>query len=486
MILAIVITLLLGIPLVIFCYLWIYQHLVLGERFKRFTNVVPCNWLTGHLLAILKASPELEMHLAATKIAIDNPKAKLINCNFFWIPCLLINDVEIVKEIFKHPTLPKGVLYVSSGNTFGWGILVANGDIWKRHRMLYDPMFANVFLKRYVDNFNHHARKYIRHQRKVIDNPHIYPREMSKLTLDTICDTALAYELNAITEENDAVKAMNEMLDVVVQPHVLLGPKWLGDLATKNTKKTIHAILSSSITTMRRKIANNEPIDQNHGILLYNSLMAKDENGMPFADEEIMANMCNFMLAGHETTSNAITWFLYETGRRPEIIKRLQDEVKQLCGEKDRDPTYEELFELKYMNMCMKEVLRMYPAAAGFTREAVDDLVLDDRNIPNGTMLMICPYMIHHNPRYWPNPEHYDPERFSEEKIPVSGTYIPFNLGHRDCIGRNFFWMEARIFLVHMLREFTWSILPNQKIYPSTQGTIKPKYGILFQLHTRE
>jgi len=166
----------------------------------------------------------------------------------------------------------------------------------------------------------------------------------------------------------------------------------------------------------------------------------------------------------------------------------VQQEIDAVLG--DRDLNADDLPNFKYMTMVLKETLRKYPAVVVFSRSSGTDLVLGGKNIPNDSTLWVAPWTFHRMAEWWPQPDRFDPNRFAEDaqrSLPHIVSWMPFSLGPRNCIGRDFFWIEAKVILSQFLRAFTVEVLPGQVIEPtSIYGTTKPKYGIKVKLIPRE
>ncbi|XP_065390541.1 cytochrome P450 4F12 isoform X3 [Macaca fascicularis] len=187
-------------------------------------------------------------------------------------------------------------------------------------------------------------------------------------------------------------------------------------------------------------------------------LLSKDEDGKALSDEDIRAEADTFMFAGHDTTASGLSWILYNLARHPEYQERCRQEVQELL--KDRDPKeieWEDLAQLPFLTMCLKESLRLHPPAPFISRHCTQDIVLPDgRVIPKGIICVINITGVHHNPTVWPDPEVYDPYRFdpenSKERSPLA--FIPFSAGPRNCIGQAFAMAEMKTVLALMLLHF--------------------------------
>ncbi|XP_038934453.1 cytochrome P450 4F5 isoform X3 [Rattus norvegicus] len=194
-------------------------------------------------------------------------------------------------------------------------------------------------------------------------------------------------------------------------------------------------------------------------------LLAKDEHGKELSDEDIRAEADTFMFGGHDTTASALSWILYNLARHPEYQERCRQEVWELL--RDREPEeieWDDLAQLPFLTMCIKESLRLHPPAIDLLRRCTQDIVLPDgRVIPKGNICVISIFGIHHNPSVWPDPEVFDPFRFDSEnrqkRSPLS--FIPFSAGPRNCIGQTFAMNEMKVVVALTLLRFR--VLPDDK-----------------------
>jgi cytochrome P450 len=151
--------------------------------------------------------------------------------------------------------------------------------------------------------------------------------------------------------------------------------------------------------------------------------------------------------AGHETTAATMSWAFYLLSQHPEIEERVRAEIKSVLN--GRVPTFADLPKFVYLQQVLHEVLRLYPSAYMFAREAVTDDLLDGYPVPAKTLIFISPFVTHRDPKYWPDPERFDPERFTPEQVASRPrhSYYPFGEGPHVCIGNNFALMEMQLML---------------------------------------
>jgi len=201
-----------------------------------------------------------------------------------------------------------------------------------------------------------------------------------------------------------------------------------------------------------------------------------------------MAEARTFVLAGHETTSNLMTWSLYLLTTHGHVYQKLQNEIDTVLGKETI--SHHLIKDLKYLDAFFSESLRFYPPAPFLGRYAIKEHTIGkgekEIKIMKGTEIRFGVYNLHRHPKYWKDPLTFNPDRFlNEEKIhPFS--YLPFGGGPRVCIGQNFALMEAKVILASFMQNFTFELVGNQKIVPDVMLTLRPKYGLQLRLSLRK
>ncbi|MCW2559573.1 MAG: cytochrome [Mycobacterium sp.] len=185
-----------------------------------------------------------------------------------------------------------------------------------------------------------------------------------------------------------------------------------------------------------------------------------------------------FMLAGHETTANAMSWLWYLLAENPDARDRMLAEIDDALG--GRKPTADDLFRLPWTTACVQESQRYFSAVWIVAREAVDDDVIDGHHIRPGTTVMIPIHHIHHDERWWPDPETFDPTRFLGDagKDRPRSAYLPFGGGRRICIGQTFALMEMVLMVAIMSQRFTFDLVPGHRVELEATLTLRPKHGV--------
>ncbi|KAG7158439.1 Cytochrome P450 4c3-like 3 [Homarus americanus] len=212
-----------------------------------------------------------------------------------------------------------------------------------------------------------------------------------------------------------------------------------------------------------------------------------DQETPGITDEDIRQEVDTFLFAGHDTTASAINWALYLLGHHPEIQARVQEELDGIFGDSDRPVTMADLREMKYLENCIKETLRMYPPQEEQSRT---NATVHKYNflIPAGTTVSVMSYSLHRDPEQFPDPEKFDPDRFLPENARKRHpfAYVPFSAGPRNCIGQKFAMMELKVVLSKILRTFlVESVVSREKLRIYEQLILKPEGGNFLRLFPR-
>jgi cytochrome P450 len=220
--------------------------------------------------------------------------------------------------------------------------------------------------------------------------------------------------------------------------------------------------------------------------LLSMLLSARDEDtGERMTDRQLRDEVMTMLLAGHETTSLALSWTYVLLADRPAIAERIVDEAERTL---DGGPaTLDAVERLTWTRMVVQEVLRVYPPAWGFSRLALADDRVGEYRIPAGSLVFIIPFVVHRRPELWPDPERFDPDRFTPERVAARPrfAYLPFGGGPRQCIGNQFALVEASLILAKVARRFRVQLTPGQRISAQPLITLRPSPGVRATLGNR-
>lgn len=388
----------------------------------------------------------------------------------------LIQEV-LVKRAAEFPKDPRDVEILS--RFIGHGLVTAVGEEHKKQRKMAQPAFHGRRIQAYTEAMTQYAAELIEEWSagETKDMAH----EMEKLTMYIVVKTLFDLDKSEMADQADeigeAIKGLQLLTNKDIQRPFPL-PTWL-PVEENRRRKQHRQVLNDTISTIIRGRRGEEA---DRGDLLSMFLQARYEDGSELTDEEILDQMVTIFVAGHETTSNALSWTWYYLSQYPEIEAQLHQELDEVLG--GRLPTLEDLKNLPYTDMVLKESMRIQPPVWILNgRVPTADTTIGDYPVKKGTMLFISPYAMHHHPAYFSEPERFDPQRFTpenEKNIPRY-AYFPFGGGPRICIGNSFAMMEAKLILAAMAQKYRFSLDPDQVVEPIPLVTVAPKYGLKMQ-----
>ena len=373
-----------------------------------------------------------------------------------WIYAIL---VEKATSFRKMPAVR--TLHVLTGE----GLLVSDGPTWVKHRRLAAPAFHQRRILSYQDIVIRSAKEALARWRdgEVIDLEH----EMKRLTLTIVGRALFSRDLNEIVsglsqDIDTALEYVNGLSSRVTLPLI-------GSLARRN--RAALAAIARVDAAVRNLIAERRRQPQGeHTDFLGMLLAAQTEDGQALTDEEVRDEVLTMFVAGHETVATVLTWLFYLVAQRPDVRSRLEEEAQQ-AGDADLVAA-----PRPYTLQVYKEAMRLYPGGFTIGRQAIRDVQIGDWIIPAGAWVMISPYSVHRNPRIFPDPERFDPERFvpqNEQKLPRA-AYIPFGIGPRACIGGQFAIMEGQLVVSTFARYIRLALVNTSPVGISPQITLRP------------
>jgi cytochrome P450 len=307
---------------------------------------------------------------------------------------------------------------------------------------------------------------------------------MTLLTMDVILATM--FSLGTVPEAAAAADAVKAISDYGMREMYIPfdPPAWM--LPWRREKERALKLLDDLVWRFvrERRAAPGEQPDV-LGMLLSVRDDEGDQRGL--SDEEVRDQCATIFLAGHETTATALTWWGWAMAAHPEVAQRAAREVDEVLG--GREPTYADVAKLAYLGQTLKETMRLRPPAAGLiTREASEDVEIGGWRVPRGAMLRITPYAVHHDPRWFPDPERFDPDRFAPGRVEQMprGAYVPFGIGPRVCIGSMFATIEMTLIAAMLLQRFRFAMPPGAPApTPRLKVTLRPADGLRLLLQPR-
>lgn len=357
----------------------------------------------------------------------------------------------------------------------GNGLLTSDGEFWKRQRRLVAPAFHPKRIESYAATMVEYTDRMLAGWR---DGARLdVADEMTRLTLFIV---AKALFNTDVSGDAARVAAAMETIQKVMGEGWFL-PSWIPDPRQRRANRAKRDLDE----IVYRMIAEWRATGGDRGDLLSMLLLAEDEDGHRMTDQQARDELVTLILAGHETTANTLNWTWLLLAQHPAVEAKLHAELDAMLG--GRSPRMEDLANLKYTEMVVKEAMRLYPAAWSVSREAIEDVPLRSGTLPRGSVAAVMIYFTHRDPRWWPDPERFDPERFGEDHASAIPryAYLPFGGGPRVCIGNGFAMMEARLLLATIASRYRLELAPGHVVKPAPLITLNPKGGLPMVVRSR-
>ena len=396
---------------------------------------------------------------------------------------LLANPADIHKVLVQEADkFQKAPIYrVLLTRFLGNGLLTSDGEFWKRQRKLAQPAFHTKRVQTYADTMVDSTQALLAGwtDGAVRDTN----RDMMRLTLTIVVKSLFNTEIGAEADKlgsalTTVLEATNDGLQSVFQ----MLPEWVPlprNIRNRRGVRQLDEIINAIISRRRES-------GEDTGDLLSMLLLAQDDDGNQMTDKQLRDEVVTLVLAGHETTANALTWTFYLLSQHPEVEARLHAELEAVLG--GRAPTFADLRQLSYTNMILKESMRLYPPIPSFARQSLEPVELGGYTLPAGSIFIISPNVVHHDARWWPQPETFQPERFSRdnEKNIEKFAYLPFGGGPRVCIGNSFAEMESVLVLATIAQRYRLRLDPaDQPVIPEPTLTLRPRHPPTMRLESR-
>ena len=395
------------------------------------------------------------------------------------IPTFLLRHPDAVKRILvdnNHNYNKQTHGYKKLRELLGNGLLTSEGDFWRRQRRIAQPAFHRKKIAEFGTTMVEHTQAMLDtwEEHAALGRTVEILHEMSKLTLRVVAQTLLDTEVDGVTQEvAEAVDIVNHFANKAVGNPLMLPISFpLPAFSKVRAAATrLDDIVVGIIEARRRE-------GRDHGDLLSMLMAARDDDGSGMTDAQLRDEVMTMFLAGHETTATALSWTFYLLSTHPTVERTLRAELDTVLG--GRPPTMQDLAELPYLDCVCKESLRLNPPAWLIDRMVADDDVIEGYEIPRGAMVLISPFLTHRHPALWPNPEGFDPERFTPEAVAARPkyAYFPFGGGPRQCIGNGFAMMELRLIVATVLQRIRPWVVPGQDIAREPLITMRPRGGI--------
>ena len=394
----------------------------------------------------------------------------------------LVNEPRFIRDILvthnRNFTKSRGL--ERSKRLLGLGLLTSEGAMHLRQRRLMQPAFHRDRIAGYGDLMVGYADR----MRNAWDDGATLDvaREMNRLTLSIVGKTLFDVDV-----ESQAA-AVGEALTAVMESFWMMMLPFAEVLERLPVPKLRRARMARARldAIIYRMIADRRASGRDHGDLLSMLLSAQDEDeGGGMTDQQVRDEAMTIFLAGHETTANALTWTWYLLSGAPDVEAALHAEVARVL--QGRLPTMGDLASLQYVERVVTESMRLYPPAWIIGRRAIADYQLGDYVAPARSILVMSPYIMQRDPRFYADPERFFPDRWTPEfraALPKF-AYFPFGGGPRQCIGESFAWMELILLVATISQQWRLRLVPGHPVVPQPLITLRAKHGMRMTVERR-
>ncbi|XP_035900601.1 cytochrome P450 4d1-like [Anopheles stephensi] len=416
-------------------------------------------------------------------------------------------DIEVLLSSNKY--IDKSIEYDFIRPWLGEGLLTSTGRKWHTHRKVITPTFHFKILEQFVEIFDQQSNTFVQvlgAHAKSGDTFDIF-LPVTLCALDVICETAMGTKVNAqLNAKSEYVQAVKDITNLVQIRlfNFLIRYEFFYLFSSNRRKqlealKVLHGYTDSVIKSRRKELesGNSNTVDINENDLgikkkmaFLDMLLQSKIDGQPLTDLEIREEVDTFMFEGHDTTTSAISFLLQNLAKHPEIQQKVFDEVRNVVGDdRTRPVTIAMLNDMHYLDLVIKETLRLYPSVPMFGRKMMEDAEINGKVFPAGSNTIILPFFLGRNPEFFPNPEKFDPERFNVETSAEKTNpyqYVPFSAGPRNCIGQKFAVAEIKSLTSKVLRHY--ELLPPVGKFDETfiaELILRPEKGIYVRLKPR-
>src|SRR5271169_643425 len=391
---------------------------------------------------------------------------------------LVTIDPVVIQHVLKTnaENYQKSEIQVKRMGLFlGKGLLTTHGEAWRTQRRLIQKGFERkqleVLSSIMQDSLAESLREFDKQAR--IGPVDIYPHLM-KITFEMVVKSLFGARLKGedIDLISHTISTVQEfMVRQTIQPY--LNP-WFaasGELRRhEEMRARADGILLDYIKRRRQEAPGHD--------LLQILMDARYSDGEGMSDELVLSESMQLLVAGHETSSNALSWLIYLLSSRPDCIERIRQELDSVLG--GRPLSFSDVPKFEFTTQIINEALRLYPPFWMVDRMALADDRAGDLDIARGSTVVVFIYGVHHAPQYWENPESFDQERFckAKEKLHRPFAYLPFGAGPRGCIGGNYAMLQILMIVGVLLSKYDFCLVPGQKIEARPMVILRPEHGI--------
>lgn len=391
----------------------------------------------------------------------------------------LINHPEHIRYVLtiNQANYGKGRYFAKAKPLMGEAMVMSDGDRWLALRRTALPGMQGRVLPRMAEGIVDAADRLIGRLQANAETgaPVDIAPEMTKLAMDVVFRTLFHVDLDY--DADRILNALSSALGEIERRVWSVTPirAHLPSKANREFRRNIRYLedLIARMIEARRR----DPAEHDDLLSIFMRATDDPENTL-YTEKQLRDECMNFFLVGRDTAAGALMFTLYLLSLHPAVERKLRREIDTVLG--GRRPGYKDVERLPYLGMVLEESLRLYPPGWTFSRMALDDDRIGGVDIPKGSTVQMCIYAMHRHPRFWDNPEGFDPERFSPERSEgrPQFAYFPFGGGGRICIGRKLAQMESALLIARLMQSYRFSLVPGQRIEMEPMIALRPKDGL--------
>ncbi|XP_060657276.1 probable cytochrome P450 4aa1 [Drosophila nasuta] len=403
-------------------------------------------------------------------------------------------DLQVILSSKKHTN--KVFIYKLMHNFLGEGLITSSGSKWSTHRKLIQPAFHHSLLYKFIDTFVDASQSL----NEILDASAInkdinIAHYMNNCVVDILNEAVLGVPIKkkglGLMEDSPFRKGKLMIPTRFLHPWLLFESVYkFTSLASDelNQKKRLNDFTRMMIKQRRQLMAEAGNNNVERKCLLDSMIEISDANE-DFTEEDIVNEACTFMLAGQDSVGASVAFTIFLLTQNADCQDKCREEVLRIFGQSNRAPTMNDLHEMRYLEMCIKESLRLYPSVPVIARQLGEEVRLGGHSLPAGSNVFICPYSTHRLPHIYPEPNKFKPERFTAEEVEKrhSCAFLPFSAGPRYCIGNRFAILEMKTILSRLLRSYQLIPVPGKTTAEETfRVTLRASGGLWVRLRPLE
>ncbi|MEZ0486177.1 cytochrome P450 [Fibrella aquatica] len=369
----------------------------------------------------------------------------------------------------------------------GEGLLTSDGDFWRKQRRLAQPAFHRQKIALLAETMVQESAAWVDSLARLdLSKPVDISQSYMDVTMLIVCKTLFSTNVEGRLDGlSHSLETLNVLANKALLTPIKIPRTWPtpNNIRYDRALKQVNALIYEFIHT-RKQTGDRQ--DDLLDMLLY----ATDEDtGEGMSEQQLRDECVTLFTAGHETTAVSMAWLTYLLAQHPDVVDKLRAEADTVLGSNvpGELPPVAAFRSMPYALQVVQEALRLYPPAWAMSRMALNDDQIGPYRIPKGDTIIVSPYLLHHDPTNWPDPERFDPDRFAEgrDKDRPAYAYLPFGGGPRLCIGNQFALMEMQILLTFFVRTFDFELINAAAIKPKPLISLRPNQPIQVKLRKR-